>query len=44
MVPSERELRLGLNVKWEIGEAGAGGGLKAGEVMDSTALRLVSTF
>ncbi|RSH89438.1 mediator complex subunit [Saitozyma podzolica] len=40
MVPSERELRLGLNVKWEIGEAGAGGGLKAGEVMDSTALRL----
>jgi mediator of RNA polymerase II transcription subunit 14 len=44
MVPSERALRLGLNVKWEIGEAGAGGGLKVGEVMDSTALRLVSTY
>lgn len=39
---SERVLRLGLKVRWEIGEAGAGGGWKAGEVMDTSSFQLVS--
>jgi mediator of RNA polymerase II transcription subunit 14 len=42
MMPAERVLRLGLGVKWEIGEAGGGGGLKAGDVMNSTSLHIVS--
>jgi len=40
IIPSERLLRLGLKVKWEIGEAGIGGGWKAGDVRDETTLRL----
>lgn len=39
----ERVLRLGLKVKWEIDEGGVGGGWKAGESMDTSSLRLVST-
>lgn len=38
-VPSERVLSLGLRVKWEIGEAGVGGGWKAGDSMDVTDLQ-----
>lgn len=38
--PSERLLRLGLKVKWEIGEAGVGGGWKAGEIRDESSLQL----
>lgn len=41
--PSERLLQLGLKVKWEIGEAGVGGGWKAGDVKDETSLRLDSS-
>jgi mediator of RNA polymerase II transcription subunit 14 len=41
--PSERLLRLGLKVKWEIGEAGVGGGWKVGDVRDETSLRLDPT-
>lgn len=39
---TERVLRLGLKVQWEIGEGGQGGGWKAGEKMDTSSLRLVS--
>ncbi|WVQ85214.1 hypothetical protein IAT38_007379 [Cryptococcus sp. DSM 104549] len=35
LVPSERVLKLELGVKWFIGEVGVGGGLKAGDAMDS---------
>lgn len=42
-IPSERSLRLGLKVKWEIGEAGAGGGWKAGDVRDEARLGLDPT-
>jgi mediator of RNA polymerase II transcription subunit 14 len=42
-IPSERLLRLELKVKWEIGEAGAGGGWKAGEIRDEASLRLDPT-
>jgi mediator of RNA polymerase II transcription subunit 14 len=38
--PSERLLRLGLKVRWEIGEAGAGGGWKTGDVRDESSLQL----
>jgi mediator of RNA polymerase II transcription subunit 14 len=38
--PSERLLRLGLKVRWEIGEAGVGAGWKAGDVRDETRLQL----
>jgi mediator of RNA polymerase II transcription subunit 14 len=41
--PSERVLTLGLRTKWEIGEAGIGGGWKAGDDMDVTDLRLDSS-
>lgn len=40
--PVDRTVRLELGIKWEVGEAGAGGGLKAGEVMDASSLRIVS--
>ena len=40
--PSERVLKLGLSVKWEAGEGGAGGGIKVGDMMDPTGLRIVS--
>ncbi|OXG84460.1 hypothetical protein C349_02506 [Cryptococcus neoformans var. grubii Br795] len=40
LVPSERVLRLELNVKWVVDEAGVGGGLKSGDVMDSSMLHL----
>ena len=40
--PSERALNLHLNVKWEVGEIGAGGGLKAGDAMDARVLDIVS--
>ena len=40
--PSERVLPLCLDVKWEIGEAGAGGGLKTGDKMDASSLQVVS--
>jgi hypothetical protein len=42
-VASERVLTLGLRVKWENGEAGIGGGWKAGDSMDITDLRLDPT-
>jgi mediator of RNA polymerase II transcription subunit 14 len=38
--PSERLLRLALRVRWEVGEAGVGGGWKAGEIRDETSLQL----
>jgi mediator of RNA polymerase II transcription subunit 14 len=38
--PSERLLRLGLKVRWEIGEAGVGGGWKSGDVRDESSLQL----
>lgn len=41
LVPSERVLRLELNVKWVVDEAGVGGGLKSGDVMDNSMLHLV---
>lgn len=41
LVPSERVLRLELNVKWIVDEAGVGGGLKSGDVMDNSMLHLV---
>lgn len=40
--PRERVVKLELAVRWEIGEAGVGAGLKAGDSMDSSLLRLVS--
>lgn len=40
--PVDRTVRFELGIKWEVGEAGAGGGLKAGEAMDATGLRIVS--
>ncbi|ORX34998.1 hypothetical protein BD324DRAFT_603832 [Kockovaella imperatae] len=43
VIPSERVLNLRLDVKWEIGEAGSAGTLKAGEVMDSSSLRIDSS-
>lgn len=39
--PSERLLRLKLGVKWEVGEAGEGGGWKNGQILDSSDLILV---
>mgnify|MGYP006876481651 CR=1 FL=1 len=39
---SERILKLELGIRWEVGEAGAGGGLKAGDSMDSSILQIVS--
>nr|XP_019048596.1 hypothetical protein I302_02368 [Kwoniella bestiolae CBS 10118]OCF27526.1 hypothetical protein I302_02368 [Kwoniella bestiolae CBS 10118] len=42
LIPNERVLRLQLGVKWEVGELGIGGGLKVGDVMDGTVLRIDS--
>jgi mediator of RNA polymerase II transcription subunit 14 len=39
-VPSERVIPLGLKVKWEIGEAGVGGGWKAGDSKDTSAINI----
>lgn len=39
-VPSERTLRLHLEAKWEVGEAGVGGGMKAGDAMDPSTLKI----
>ncbi|KAL0240364.1 hypothetical protein I308_106615 [Cryptococcus tetragattii IND107] len=40
LVPSERVLKLELGVKWVVDEAGVGGGLKVGDVMDNSVLHL----
>ena len=40
--PSERLLALGLKIEWTIGEAGIGGKLKDGDVMDVSELQEVS--
>lgn len=40
--PVDRTVRLELGIKWEVGEAGAGGGLKGGEAMDASGLKIVS--
>lgn len=39
---SERCLRLGLKIRWEVGEAGAGKRIKVGEEMNTSSLALVS--
>jgi hypothetical protein len=39
---AERVVKLGLIVKWEIGEIGIGGGLKHGDMMDVSELIIVS--
>ncbi|ORY27374.1 hypothetical protein BCR39DRAFT_589263 [Naematelia encephala] len=41
-ISSERILRLGIVVKWEVGEAGVGGGLKTGDALDSSELKIDS--
>ncbi|BEI89208.1 uncharacterized protein CcaverHIS019_0205700 [Cutaneotrichosporon cavernicola] len=38
--PVDRTVRFELGIKWEVGEAGAGGGLRAGEAMDASGLRI----
>jgi mediator of RNA polymerase II transcription subunit 14 len=43
MVPVDRVLRLEIGMKWEVGEAGVGGGLKANEAMDLSPLKLVGS-
>ena len=40
----ERVLRLDLNIKWDIGEAGTGGGLKAGDLMKASDIHIVSAL
>ncbi|WWD22838.1 hypothetical protein CI109_107332 [Kwoniella shandongensis] len=40
MKPSERVLNLNLGVKWEIGEIGVGGGLKVGDLMDGSFVKI----
>ncbi|KAL7420323.1 mediator complex subunit [Cryptotrichosporon argae] len=40
VLPSDRTLHLEIAIKWQVGEAGAGSGLKAGDTMDSSILRL----
>lgn len=40
----ERILNLALSVHWEVGEAGAGGGLSAGNDMESSGLVIVSAI
>lgn len=40
-MPSERVLKLELGFKWVVDEAGVGGGLKVGDVMDNSVLHLV---
>lgn len=41
-VPADRPVGLELSVKWTVGDAGTGGGLKAGAQMDGSLLRIVS--
>ncbi|CAK9786479.1 hypothetical protein CC85DRAFT_270293 [Cutaneotrichosporon oleaginosum] len=38
--PADRTVRFELGIKWEVGEAGTGGGLKAGEAMDASGLKI----
>ena len=40
MVPNERILALSLSAQWEVGEAGAGGALKAGDRVDVSHIHL----
>lgn len=41
-VPADRTVGLELSLKWTVGDAGTGGGLKAGNQMDGSLLRIVS--
>ncbi|EKD02252.1 hypothetical protein A1Q2_03399 [Trichosporon asahii var. asahii CBS 8904] len=41
-VPADRPVGLELSVKWTVGDAGTGGGLKAGNQMDGSLLRIDS--
>lgn len=41
-VPVDRPVALDMSVRWTVGEAGTGGGLKAGNAMDASLLRIVS--
>jgi hypothetical protein len=43
-MPRERVLSLGLVIKWEVGEIGVGGGLKSGDVMNSSELVMVNHY
>nr|XP_018266491.1 uncharacterized protein I303_00466 [Kwoniella dejecticola CBS 10117]OBR88649.1 hypothetical protein I303_00466 [Kwoniella dejecticola CBS 10117] len=40
LTPSERVLSLRLGLRWEVGELGAGGGLRVGDVMDGGVLQI----
>lgn len=39
--PADRTVRLEIGLQWIVGEAGVGGGLKAGQAMDTAALKIV---
>ncbi|WWC85678.1 uncharacterized protein L201_000544 [Kwoniella dendrophila CBS 6074] len=43
LLPSERVLDLQLSLKWEVGELGAGGGLRVGDVMDGLSMQMDSS-